>query len=91
MMDAIVKASVEEAVRFLRPGDTYRCCVNTHDLIVVAIGEGGPGGRATSGYLVACETCKALLEAMSPHRRIFVQIHKHTNHKPEGNPTDAST
>lgn len=90
MIDALIKAAVEDAVRFLRPGDTYRCCVNTHDILVIALGESVPGGRATSGYVVVCETCKALIESEAPHRRIFLPIHKHTNHEPEGNPTDAS-
>ncbi len=78
MIDAVVKNAIEEALRFLRPGDDYQCVVNTHSIIVIALGSGGPGGRSVAGFLVACDTCRALVHANAPRGKAFLAIHAHT-------------
>ena len=78
MIDAIVKQAIEEALRFLQPGDSYRCEVNNHTMLAIAL----RGGLKVGGYLVACETCNALIQ--SDTRLAFLAIHQHTKDETDG-------
>lgn len=75
MIDGVVRAAIEEALRFLQPGDLYHCEVNEHRIAVVAL----RGGLKVGGFLVACQRCELLLAVFSPSARLaFMTIHDHT-------------
>lgn len=71
-MDAIIRKGIEEAIRFLRPGDSYTCTVDDdHQIEIVARCQ-------PAGYVVACVTCSTLIALDVEHRRVYPPIHRHT-------------
>lgn len=68
MIDGAVKDQIDEAIRFLQPGVAAEFVVNEHSIRVVALADRGQ-------FLVACETCRALLTASM--RKPYLAIHKH--------------
>ena len=78
MIDGVVKTAIEEALRFLQPGDLYRCEVNGHTMLVIAL----RGGLKCGGYFVACESCEWLLQtSVTNPRPAFLAIHHHTKNE----------
>lgn len=79
MIDAVVKAAIEEAIRFLRPGDVYRATVDEHEITIVPTTEDDPGNktRVLRRYIVVCRTCSKFLSDNT--RRPYTAIHFHAN------------
>lgn len=82
MIDGVIRAAVEEAIRFIRPGAVYACSVNDHRVVVIRIGEDGPVATAPN-YFVACGDCLAVIAEDVPLRRVVLELEKHTKDEAE--------
>lgn len=71
MIDGAIRAAVEEAIRFLRPGGTHLVAVNDHEICVVALEAKSP-----RRYAVGCLTCSYFISDNTD--RAFMAIHNHT-------------
>lgn len=72
MMDGPTRKGIEEAIRFLSPGQCYDCMVDDHDVTIVRLAKG-----FALPFFVACRTC-ARFCGNHDARRVYPAIYKHT-------------